>query len=282
MADLLKGKDVIAALNSKLSMQIEELGKKGCKPCLAIVRVGNQAADIAYEKGVGKQCEKIGVSVRSIVFKEDVQQNEVEEKIKELNQDDQVHGVLIFRPMPKHLDEKKICNCLSVEKDIDGATDASLLNIFIDGEDGFPPCTAAACVKVLEHNHIKIAGANIVIIGRSLVVGKPLAMMLLKRNATVTVCHSKTENLPEICSKADILIAAVGKAEWIDRDFVSPGQVVIDVGINMNAQGKLCGDVNYENVFDTVEAITPVPGGVGTVTTGILIAHTVEAAVKNN
>ena len=280
MADILKGNEVVTALNKELSEKVVSLKKEGIFPRLAIVRIGDKDSDISYEKGAIKRCETIGVSVLPVKLEEDITQIELEDNIKELNQDKSVHGILIFRPLPKHLDENKICDMLLMDKDVDGVTKGSLAGVFTDSNDGFPPCTAEACVELLKYYGVNVTGKNVVIVGRSLVVGKPLSMMLLKQNATVTICHSKTKDLPKVCSKADILIVAVGRANMVDEQYVSAGQIVIDVGINMDQEGNLCGDVSYPNVSKIVNAITPVPGGVGSVTTSILAGHTINAAMR--
>mgnify|MGYP000966060317 CR=1 FL=1 len=280
MADILKGNEVVTALNKELSEKVVSLKKEGIFPRLAIVRIGDKDSDISYEKGAIKRCEAIGVSVLPVKLEEDITQIELEDNIKKLNQDKSVHGILIFRPLPKHLDENKICDMLLMDKDVDGITKGSLAGVFTDSNDGFPPCTAEACVELLKYYGVNVAGKNVVIVGRSLVVGKPLSMMLLKQNATVTICHSKTKDLPKVCSNADILIVAVGSANMVNEQYVSAGQVVIDVGINMDQEGNLCGDVSYPNVSKIVKAITPVPGGVGSVTTSILAGHTINAAMR--
>ena len=280
MADILKGNEVVTALNKELSEKVVSLKKEGIFPRLAIVRIGDKDSDISYEKGAIKRCEAIGVSVLPVKLEEDITQIELEDNIKKLNQDKSVHGILIFRPLPKHLDENKICDMLLMDKDVDGITKGSLAGVFTDSNDGFPPCTAEACVELLKYYGVNVAGKNVVIVGRSLVVGKPLSMMLLKQNATVTICHSKTKDLPKVCSNADILIVAVGSANMVDEQYVSAGQIVIDVGINMDQEGNLCGDVSYPNVSKIVKAITPVPGGVGSVTTSILAGHTINAAMR--
>lgn len=280
MADILKGNDVVIALNKRLSEEVSCLKQEGIIPCLAILRVGENESDISYERGAIKRCKAVGVSVVHVKLKEEIDQQTLENRIRQLNADMSIHGILMFRPLPKHLDENKLCGMLSIEKDVDGATKGSLAGVFTDSEEGFPPCTAEACIELLRYYGISMAGKNIVIIGRSLVVGKPLSMMLLKENATVTICHSKTEHLADICARADILIAAAGRSNMVDEGYVSDGQIVIDVGINADEAGNLCGDVHFSGVSEQVGAITPVPGGIGTITTSILVAHTVLAAIR--
>lgn len=281
MAKLLKGAEVTAALNERIKADVEDLKAKGVNPTLAIVRCGERPDDLSYERTAEKRAEKLGVAVEKIVLPEDVSQAELLGVIKGVNENPLIHGVLLFRPLPKHLDEDAVCNALAPEKDIDGITDLSCAGVFAGKELGFAPCTPSACMEILEHYGVELRGKKAVVIGRSLVVGKPAAMMLLKRNATVTVCHTRTADLPAVCREADVLIAAAGKARMVTADFVRPGQIVIDVGINWDEQEqKLVGDVDFDAVEPIVAAITPVPGGVGTVTTSMLIGHVVEAAKK--
>ena len=200
--------------------------------------------------------------------------------IDEVNKDENIHGVLMFRPLPKHIDQTLVENALCAEKDVDCQTDASLGGVFTGKKVGFPPCTPQACMEILDHYGIDCTGKKAVVIGRSLVVGKPAAMMLIKKNATVTVCHTRTVDMPSVTREADILVVAAGRAGVVGADYVAPGQIVIDVGINVNEEGKLCGDVDYAAVEPIVDAITPVPGGVGSVTTSVLVGHVVEAAMR--
>lgn len=281
MAELLKGAAVVAAMNERLTAEVAALKEKGVTPTLAILRVGAREDDISYEKGAMKRCETVGVAVKNVVLPADVTQEELMRNIEELNNDKGVHGVLIFRPLPKHLDEEAVRQALKPEKDIDGITDGSLAGVFTGSGAGFPPCTAQACMEILDHYKIDCKGKRAVVVGRSLVVGKPAAMMLLAKNATVTVCHTKTVDMPSVTREAEVLIVAAGKAGAITKEYLAPGQIVIDVGINVNEEGKLCGDVKFEDAEPIVGAITPVPGGVGTVTTSVLVSHVVEAAKKS-
>jgi len=280
MAELLKGAAVVAAMNERLTAEVAALKEKGVTPTLAILRVGEREDDISYEKGAMKRCATVGVEVKNVVLPADVTQEELMKNIEALNNDKSVHGVLIFRPLPKHLDEEAVRQALKPEKDIDGITDGSLAGVFTGSGKGFPPCTAQACMEILDHYKIDCKGKRAVVIGRSLVVGKPAAVMLMAKNATVTVCHTKTVDMPSVARQAEILIVAAGKANAITKEYLSPGQVVIDVGINVNEEGKLCGDVKFDDAEPIVGAITPVPGGVGTVTTSVLVSHVVEAAKK--
>ena len=244
MAKQLLGKEVTAALNEKIKANVAALKEKGINPTLGIIRVGENGSDISYERGATKRCETLGVECVKFLLPEDVSQEELLATIDKVNKDDSIHGVLLFRPL------------------------------------GFPPCTPQACMEILDHYGIDCTGKKAVVIGRSLVVGKPAAMMLIKKNATVTVCHTKTVDMPSVAKEADIIIVAAGRAGVVGADYVKPGQTIIDVGINVNAEGKLCGDVDYAAVEPIVDAITPVPGGVGSVTTSVLVGHVVEAAMR--
>jgi len=282
MADILKGADVVDALNKKMSAQIEMLKGKDINAALAIVRVGEKADDISYEKTATKRCETVGVTVKNIVLPADVTQDVLMANIIKLNEDNSIHGVLLFRPLPKHLSDDSIRAILKPEKDVDGITDTSLAGVFTGSGIGFAPCTAQACIEILNHFNIDCTGKRTVIIGRSLVVGKPVAMMLMGKNATVTICHTRTVDIKSVARSAEILIVAAGQMESLTKDYFSPGQVVIDVGINWNDEkGKLCGDVKFDDAEPVVAAITPVPGGVGTVTTSVLVSHVVEAAMNS-
>lgn len=280
MAKLLLGKEVSAAINSRVSDKVVELKAKGITPTLGIVRVGEREDDLSYERGACKKCELVGVEVQKFVLPADVSQEEIMKVIDEVNKNDDIHGVLIFRPLPKHLDETAVINALKPEKDVDGITSGSMYGVFTGENVGYPPCTPQACMEILDYYNIDCTGKSAVVIGRSLVVGKPAAMMLLKKNATVTMCHTRTKDMPSVTKNADILIVAAGRAGVIGKDYVSDGQIVIDVGINVNDEGKLCGDVAFDEVEPVVDSITPVPGGVGAVTTSVLVEHVVMAAEK--
>ena len=282
MAELLKGAPVAAALNEKTKAGAARLRETGVIPTLALVRVGENDADIYYERGAVKRCGAAGVEARSVVLPANVSEEALLRVIDDLNRDSSVHGVLIFRPLPRHISDAKICAALSPEKDVDGITDGSLAGVFTGNGQGFCPCTAQSCVEILEHYGIDCTGKRAVVMGRSLVIGKPVSQLLLSRNATVTVCHTRTRDLPAETKRADIIVAAVGHTNALDGRHVSPAQIVIDVGINTNDEGKMVGDVNFEAVEPIVAAITPVPGGVGSVTTAVLVAHTVQAAARQN
>jgi methylenetetrahydrofolate dehydrogenase (NADP+)/methenyltetrahydrofolate cyclohydrolase len=243
--------------------------------------VGEKPDDIAYEKGAMKRAEKLGVRTYPVTLPAGTTQKILVEKLQALNRDSAVHGILLFRPLPKGMDDTLIRNTIAPEKDVDGITDMSLAGVFTGGGTGFPPCTAQACIELLDHYGITLPGKRAVVIGRSLVIGKPAAMLLLGRHATVTICHTKTIDMPRLCREAEILIVSAGKAGMVDGAYMSDNQIVIDVGINVSPDGSLAGDVNFEEANAMVKAVSPVPGGVGSVTTSVLISHVVEAAGKS-
>lgn len=280
MAKQLLGKEVTAALNERIKADVAALQAKGVNPTLCIIRVGENPSDISYERGATKRCETLGVACEKILLPADVSQEELLATIDKVNKDDKIHGVLLFRPLPKHLNQSVIENALDPAKDVDCMTDGSMSGVFTGKNVGFPPCTPQACMEILDFYGIDCTGKKAVVVGRSLVVGKPAAMMLIKKNATVTICHTRTVDMPSVVREADIVIVAAGRAGVIDDTYLSAGQTVIDVGINVNAEGKLCGDVDFEKAEPVVDAITPVPGGVGSVTTSVLVGHVVEAAKR--
>ena len=289
MAKQLLGKEVNEALVAALQTRTAALKEKGVTPTLGIIRLGENPSDLSYEKGATKRAEEVGVAVKNYILPEDASKEDVLKVIDEVNADASVHGVLMFRPLPKHLkaDQDEICNRLAPCKDVDSMTHMSNAGVF-EGQDlGYAPCTPAACMEILDHYGIDCKGKNAVVIGRSLVVGKPAAMMLMGKNATVTICHTKTVDTAAVCREADIIISAAGVLNSLTKDFVRPGQVVIDVSMNWNPEkitskgkGGMSGDCVYDEVEPIVEAITPVPGGVGAVTTTVLMKHVVEAAEK--
>lgn len=278
MAKILSGKDVAVNVKNYTSEESKALREKGVIPTLAILRVGNRQDDIAYERGIIKNCESVGVESKVFELPEDVSMEGFVEALEGLNKDEKIHGILIFRPLPKQLDEEKIKYIIDPKKDIDCMNPNNMVKIFEGELDGFTPCTPAAVMEILKHYNIPLNGANTVVLGRSMVVGKPLSMMLLNENATVTICHSRTKNLKQVVAGADIVVAAIGKAKFVDKDYIKPGAVVIDVGINVDEDGKMCGDVNYDEVAEVAGEITPVPGGVGSVTTSLLLKHVIKAA----
>ncbi|HZK29138.1 MAG TPA: bifunctional 5,10-methylenetetrahydrofolate dehydrogenase/5,10-methenyltetrahydrofolate cyclohydrolase [Clostridia bacterium] len=281
MANILYGKDVADQATEQLIGRARALGENGIEPTLAIVRVGEKSDDLAYERGALKRAERIGVRVVVRALPLDVSQEAVERELQMINEDDTIHGCLLFRPLPASLDEQRICDTLHPGKDVDGMSSASMASLFMGTGDGFAPCTAEASMAMLKHNKIQIKGARVVVIGRSLVIGKPVAMMLLKENATVTICHTRTVDLPAVTRESDIIIACAGKAEMVTRDMVVSGQTVIDVGINVTEDGRLTGDVAFDEVEPIVADISPVPRGVGSVTTTILMGHVIEAAEQS-
>ena len=289
MAKRLLGKEVNEALVASLQTRTAALREKGIVPTLGIVRLGENPSDLSYEKGATKRAEEVGVAVKNYILPETATKEEVLAVIDEVNADASVHGVLMFRPLPKHLknDQDEICNRLDPKKDVDSMTHMSNAGVF-EGQDlGYAPCTPAACMEILDFYGIDCKGKNAVVIGRSLVVGKPAAMMLMAKNATVTICHTRTVNTAEICKNADIIVSAAGVLNSLTKDFVREGQVVIDVSMNWNPEkittkgkGGMSGDAIFDEVEPIVGAITPVPGGVGAVTTSVLMKHVVEAAEK--
>jgi methylenetetrahydrofolate dehydrogenase (NADP+)/methenyltetrahydrofolate cyclohydrolase len=278
MAEIWKGAPVAAAISGSLVPRVEQLKKGGILPTLAIVRVGERADDLSYERGVAKRAEKIGIAVENRVLPQAASTAELMAQIDALNRDPAVHGILLLRPLPKGMDEAAVCQAVDPCKDVDGVTDASAAGVFTGSGTGFAPCTAQACLEILDYYGSSPAGKQAVVIGRSGVVGRPAALLLLHRNATVTVCHTKTVDVSAVARQAQILIAAAGKAEMVTRDYLSAGQIVIDAGIHQRADGTLCGDVNFADAAELVQAVTPVPGGVGSVTTAVLCRHVVEAA----
>lgn len=281
MAEILKGAPVTAALNDQMTARVEKLREQGVTPTLAILRVGERPDDIAYENSAMKRCEKVGVSVKNAILPADVECEAFFAALEALNRDAAVHGILMFRPLPKHIDGEKARRLLAPEKDVDGCTDGSLAGVFTNAAVGFPPCTAQAAMEILDYYGIDCAGKRAVVMGRSLVIGRPAALLLMHKNATVTVTHRKTADTPSVVREADIVIAAIGEAEHLGTEYFREDQIVIDVGVNWSEEkGKLCGDVKFDEVEPIVAAITPVPGGVGTVTTSILVSHVVEAAER--
>lgn len=281
MANRLTGKEVAAAITENLVNRCNDLKEKGKTPTLAILRVGENSSDLAYERGATNRAAKVGVDLVKIVLEETATTEEVVLEVEKLNRDNSIDGVLIFRPLPKHIDDDTVRNALAKEKDVDGIGDEAMAGVYSGKPLGYPPCTAAACIEILKYYGVDIKGKRAVVVGRSLVIGRPVAMMLMHENATVTICHTKTENMSAIAKEADIVIAAAGRANTVTADFGKSGQTVIDVGINVDEEGNMTGDADFEGLFDIVENITPVPGGVGGVTTSILMKHVIEAAEKS-
>ena len=281
MAQLLKGKPVADALMVELGDRVAALKAQGIAPTLAIVRVGEREDAVSYERAATKRMEAAGIGSRVFTLPEDCTQEQLLAVIAQVNEDAGIHGCLMLRPLPAQLDEPAACEALDPAKDVDGTTTGSAFGVFANQPVGFPPCTADACMRILAHYGYELEGARVTVVGRSLVVGKPVAMMLQAKNATVTMCHTRTRDLPAECRAAEILVVAAGHMDTVRADAAAPGQVVIDVGINWDeAAGKLVGDVAFDEVEPIVDAITPVPGGVGSVTTALLACHVVDAAER--
>lgn len=276
----LKGTGTTNRIKEQIQQDVAELKEKGIQPVLGIIRVGDRPDDISYENSAIKKCDQSGIEVKTFHYPQDMPFEDYEKEFLKINADKTIHGILMLRPLPKHMDEERIKDLISPEKDIDCMSSQSLAKVFFGEESGFAPCTAEAVVRLLEQERIPIEGAECAIIGRSMVVGKPLAMMLLKRNATVTICHTRTRDMQEVTKRADILICAAGRARMIDQSYVKPGAVVVDVGINVDEEGNLCGDADTDSVLQHARLATPVPGGIGGITSWLLIEHVVRAAKR--
>ena len=277
MAQIISGKELAAKTKQAVAETVAELKQKGVTPCLAVMLVGDDPASAVYVGGKQKDCDECGMKSILLRLPAETGQAEVLQKLNELAADPAVHGILVQLPLPKHIDEQAVIAAIPPEKDVDGFTPVNVGRMMI-GEPCFLPCTPAGCIEMLKSTGVPIAGKHAVVIGRSNIVGKPAAMLLLAQNATVTICHSRTQTLAELCRSADILVAAVGRAGFVTGDMVKPGAVVIDVGINRNAAGKLCGDVDFEAANQAASHITPVPGGVGLMTRAMLMVNTAQAA----
>ena len=279
MADILmKGAEVNAAMKERMINRVDALKKKGVQPVINIVRIGNRSDDLAYERGARKRMESVGIETRITELPEDISQADFVKAFRKVNEDKTVHGIMLFRPLPKNLDESEIASIINPIKDVDCMSPVNIAKVFMGDEGVFAPCTAKAVMEMLAHYEVDLSGKNVVIVGRSMVVGKPLAMLMLKKNATVTVCHTRTVDLAEKCRRADVIVAAAGRAGMITGDMISRGTIVVDVGININEEGKLCGDVEFESVEPQASYISPVPGGVGGVTSSVLASHVIKAA----
>lgn len=274
-------REAAKSMKAELAKTVEGLAAEGRRPKLGIIRVGERPEDLSYEKGVIKSCETVGITCEVMALPEDISSESFMEKLEAANKDGSIHGILMFRPLPKHIDEDKARNLINPAKDIDCMNPYNLAKVFEGDSTGFEPCTPAAVMDIIKYFGIKLQGERVAVIGRSMVVGKPLSMMLLKENATVTICHSKTKDIQKVVSEADIVVAALGKARAIGADYIKPGAIVIDVGVNGAPEGGICGDVDFEKVKDIASQITPVPGGVGAVTTTVLLKHVVEAAQRS-
>ena len=280
MTKLLTGKEVAAAITEKVNATSQRLKEKGKIPTLAIVRVGEEPSDLAYERGAVNRAEKAGVQIRNSIFEKNAATEDVLQEIEKLNNDDSVDGILVFRPLPSHIDDDAVRNAVSEGKDMDGISDRAMAGVYSGKPIGFPPCTAEACMEILKFYGTDLSGKKAVVIGRSLVIGRPAAMMLLNEHATVTICHTRTVETDKVAREADIIVAAAGMKNAVNGDFIRDGQVIIDVGINVDEDGKMTGDVDFEAASSKNVMITPVPGGVGAVTTSVLMKHVVSAAEK--
>lgn len=278
MATIIDGKKTSSEIKDELKEQVEQLKEKNIEVCLCVIQVGSDPASAIYVNNKKKACEYIGIKSLSYELPEDTTQEHLLDLIDKLNKQDDVHGILVQLPIPKHIDEDRIIQAISPNKDVDGFHPQSVGRLSI-GQKGFVSCTPAGIVQLLKRYNISMEGKECVIVGRSNIVGKPMAMLMLRENATVTICHSRTKNLAEVTKRADILIVAIGKAKFIKNEHVKEGAVVIDVGMHRNENNKLCGDVDYDDVIDKVSAITPVPGGVGPMTIAMLMYNCVESMV---
>lgn len=275
--EILKGLPVANAINEKLMEQVKSI--EGPLPHLAIIRVGERPDDCSYERGAVKKMDKVGVRCTTYTFDADIDNDTFQAEFDKINENPDIDGILMLRPLPKQLDEKQIENKIDPRKDLDGISPLNLAKVYAGDESGYAPCTAEAVIEMLDYAGIDIKGKRVTVVGRSLVIGKPVFMLLMKRNATVTVCHTKTVDMAGTCKNAEILVAAAGSARMIKKEYVADGAVVIDVGINVDDEGNLCGDVDFDAISDIAAAATPVPGGVGSVTTSVLAKHLVKAAM---
>ncbi len=271
-----KGAEISAKLKEKVEQDMQKLGRV---PKLVIVRVGEKPDDVSYERGAVKKLHSFGLETETRVFAEDVENDVFQREFRAVNEDPSVDGILVLRPLPPQIDEKAVERAIDPMKDLDGISPVNIARIFSGDKSGFAPCTAEAVVCMLKMNGVNLSGKRVAVVGRSMVVGRPLSMLLLHENATVTICHSKTVDLPAVCQEAEILVACVGRARMIGRDYVRQDAAVIDVGINVDEDGRLCGDVNFEEIEGRAAYATPVPGGVGGVTTAVLADHLVRAAL---
>lgn len=279
---IIKGKPVADKITENLKEEVKVLKEAGINPKLSIVRVGARPDDLAYERGALKRCQNIGIETEVIALDEDINQDDFVKIIKKLNEDEKTNGILMFRPLPSHLNENEIKYEIDHKKDVDSFNPINTSKLIENDKTGYQPCTPTAVIEILKHYSVELSGANVVVLGRSMVVGKPLSMLLLNENATVTICHSKTKDLDKITSQADILVVAVGKERMVKKNYVKDGAIVIDVGINVDNNGNLCGDVDTEDVLEKVSMITSVPGGVGAVTTTMLASNIVKACKLQN
>lgn len=278
-ATKIDGKQIAATCRAEIKEGVERLKEQGITPGLAVIVVGEDSASQVYVRNKRKACDELGIFSEEYALPAETTENELLALITRLNADERIDGILVQLPLPRHLDEKAVLNAISPEKDVDAFHPQNVGHIMV-GDHYFAPCTPSGILELIDSTGVPIEGKECVVIGRSNIVGKPMAMLMLHRNATVTICHSKTKNLPEVTRRADILISAVGKAGFVTADMVKPGAVVIDVGMNRNAEGKLCGDVCYDEVSEVAGFLTPVPGGVGPMTITMLMKNTLRSAEK--
>ena len=270
----LRGKEIVEAMRTECLSFARE---NACIPSLAVLRVGDKESDIAYERSIKKRFQDFGLEVKDYHLEENCSNAEFQEVFRFLNEDPEIDGILVFRPLPFQIDEEEMLSVMKKEKDVDGVTSSNLAGLLLQDPDAFAPCTAEAVMELCKYYKISLSGKEVCIIGRSLVVGKPLSVLMLNADATVTVCHSKTENIKEVAKRADVLVTAIGKAKAIGSSYCKEGATVIDVGINVDSDGNLCGDVDYDTIKTVAEKLTPVPGGLGPVTTAVLAKHVVKA-----
>ncbi len=275
MANIIYGNELSKELKEKMALEIEDYAKKGYRlPKLAVILVGNNHASLSYIKGKEKACAEIGINTITKHLEEDISQEELENLLVDLSKDDEIDGILLQLPLPKGFDEARAIACINPDKDVDGLTPINVGKLFLGEEGGFYPCTPLGIMELLKKMECEIAGKRAVVIGRSKLVGTPIARLLQNENATVTIAHSKTKNIEALCKEADILVVAIGRAKMVDDNYVKDGAYVIDVGINKDEEGKLCGDVDFDKVCDIAKAITPVPKGVGPMTICMLLSNT--------
>ena len=279
MAKIIDGKQISLDIKNELKEKVAKYKEQGIEITLAVVKVGNDPASAVYVRNKEKACEYVGINSKTLALPEETTEEELLNVVKKLNEDKSVNGILVQLPLPKHIDESKVLLTIDSTKDVDGFHPVNVGKMVI-GEDTFLPCTPAGIIEMIKRTDIDIEGKECVVIGRSNIVGKPMAMLMLKENATVTIAHSRTKDLKDVTKRADIIVAAIGKAKFVTADYVKEGAVVIDVGMDRDENGKLCGDVDFESVSKVASAITPVPGGVGSVTTSVLVGHVVEAAMR--
>lgn len=282
MTIIMKGKPVVDEIQEKIKSKVNKLAKQKQYPKLGIVRLGNDPEDKSYEKSIVKNCDNLRIQTHIVEKDKSINTYELVKTIEELNKDSLISGILIFMPLPSHIDEKVIRNTIDPNKDVDCIHPLNLAKVLEGDLSGFVPCTPKAAIEILIHYDIHLEGKDLTIVNRSTVVGKPLAMMLLEKNATVTICHSKTKNLKNIIKNSDIVIVALGSANYFDNSYFKSDSILVDIGTSIDKNGKLSGDIDYDDTYDMVRAITPVPGGVGRVTTSILLKHVVDSRIKMN